>query len=82
MSGDPDRPGCEPAGPVEYVLPLVVRIERDCPPAHTAALEAAARAVLTVLADPRSVDGEWAAAVAAWQAGPIRKVVRRARGAA
>lgn len=83
MSDDPDRPGPSATGQVEYVLPLVVRIERDGPPAHTAALEAAARTVLTVLTDPRSVDGgAWAAAVDAWQAGRIRKVVRRTRGAA
>ena len=33
--------------PLELVLPLVVRIERDTPPRRTDALEAAARAVLT-----------------------------------
>lgn len=68
--------------PPEHVLPLVVRVERDAPPARTDALEAAARAVLTLLADPRTTDGSWAEAVSAWQAGRIRKVVRRARGAA
>ncbi|GAB2927863.1 peptidyl-tRNA hydrolase [Nonomuraea fastidiosa] len=61
-----------------YVLPLVVRIERATPPERTDALEAAAKAVLDLLADP----GEWAAEVHAWEAtGKIRKVVRRARGA-
>jgi peptidyl-tRNA hydrolase len=65
----------------QFVLPLVVRIERDAPPARTAALEAAARAVLTFLADERSVEGEWADRVTAWTDGRIRKVVRRARGA-
>ena len=62
------------------VLPLVVRIERSAPPTRTDALEAAARAVLSLLADPRAVDGEWADAVRRWEAGRIRKVVRRARG--
>jgi peptidyl-tRNA hydrolase len=66
----------------QYALPLVVRVERATPPERTDALEAAARAVLTLLSDPRSIDGEWAGAVAAWQEGRIRKVVRRARGAA
>ncbi|HEV2636963.1 MAG TPA: peptidyl-tRNA hydrolase [Actinocrinis sp.] len=66
----------------QYVLPLVVRIERDAPPARTDALQTAARAVLTLLADPRSRgEGEWAALIEAWQDGRIRKVVRRARGA-
>lgn len=66
----------------QFVLPLVVRIERAAPPARTDALETAARAVLTMLTDPRSVgEGEWARAMRDWQDGRIRKVVRRARGA-
>lgn len=68
--------------PPQFVLPLVVRIERDAPPARTDALETAARAVLTLLADERSAgEGEWAEAVRDWQDARIRKVVRRARGA-
>ncbi len=66
----------------QYVLPLVVRIERAQPPARTDALETAARAVLVMLSDDRSLgDGEWAGAVRAWEDARIRKVVRRARGA-
>jgi len=67
----------------QYALPLVVRVERDSPPARTDALEGAARAVLWFLDDPRVTDsdGEWADAVRAWTDGRIRKVVRRARGA-
>ena len=66
----------------QFVLPLVVRIERGAPPARTDALETAARAVLTILSDERSVgDGEWAQAMLDWQDARIRKVVRRARGA-
>jgi hypothetical protein len=65
----------------ELVLPLVVRIEKAEPPARTDALEAAARAVLELLTDPRTETGDWAAPVHAWTAGRIRKVVRRARGA-
>lgn len=54
---------------------------------RTDALEGAARAVLVFLSDPRvtgvgGVDGEWTAAARAWQDARIRKVVRRARGAA
>jgi peptidyl-tRNA hydrolase len=68
----------------QYALPLVIRVERGAPPARTDALEAAARAVLRFLSDPRvtAPDGEWAAATRAWTDARIRKVVRRARGAA
>jgi peptidyl-tRNA hydrolase len=67
----------------QYALPLVVRVERTAPPSRTDALEGAARAVLTFLADPRvtEVGGEWSAAAQAWEDARIRKVVRRARGA-
>lgn len=65
----------------QYVLPLLVRLERTEPPARTDALETSARAVLTLLADPRATgDGEWAELVHAWEDARIRKVVRRARG--
>ncbi|MFF0788863.1 peptidyl-tRNA hydrolase [Streptomyces spiralis] len=66
----------------QFVLPLVVRIERAAPPPRTDALETAARAVLVLLGDERSRgEGEWARAVRDWQDARIRKVVRRARGA-
>jgi peptidyl-tRNA hydrolase len=66
----------------QFVLPLVVRIEKGDPPARTDALETAARAVLVMLGDERSAgEGEWAQAMRDWQDARIRKVVRRARGA-
>ncbi|MFI5619402.1 aminoacyl-tRNA hydrolase [Streptomyces sp. NPDC051567] len=66
----------------QFVLPLVVRIEKTGPPTRTDALETAARAVLVLLADERARGGgEWAEAVRDWQDARIRKVVRRARGA-
>jgi peptidyl-tRNA hydrolase len=66
----------------EYVLTLVVRVEKTARPGQTDALETAARAVLAILADERSAgEGEWAEAMRAWQDARIRKVVRRARGA-
>jgi peptidyl-tRNA hydrolase len=65
----------------QFALPLVIRVERASPPERTHALEAAARAVLVFLTDPRTVDGEWTEAFRAWADGRIRKVVRRARGA-
>lgn len=75
------EPGARDHAP-QFVLPLVARIERAAPPARTDALETAARAVLVMLSDERSVgDGEWAQAVRDWQDARIRKVVRRARGA-
>ncbi|MFH9013445.1 aminoacyl-tRNA hydrolase [Streptomyces sp. NPDC017943] len=83
VSDSPFRsdPSARDAAP-QFVLPLVVRIERADPPARTDALETAARAVLTILADERSEgDGAWARAVRDWQDARIRKVVRRARGA-
>ncbi|MGI5378915.1 peptidyl-tRNA hydrolase [Streptomyces sp. CA-251387] len=74
-------PGARDHAP-QFVLPLVVRIERAAPPARTDALETAARAVLVILSDERSVgDGEWAQAIRDWEDARIRKVVRRARGA-
>jgi len=83
-----DQPAATPAATSrdeapQYVLPLVVRIERDTPPQRTDALETAARAVLAFLNDPRATDpeGEWTPLVHAWTDGRIRKVVRRARGA-
>lgn len=78
-SGDRNDPRDEKP---QYVLPLVVRIERDAPPVRTDALETSARAVLEILADDRSLgEGEWARAMTDWQDARIRKVVRRARGA-
>ncbi|MER5373187.1 aminoacyl-tRNA hydrolase [Streptomyces sp. NPDC002553] len=66
----------------QFVLPLVLHLEKAAPPARTDALETAARAVLVLLSDERAAgDGEWAQAVRDWQDARIRKVVRRARGA-
>ncbi|MCD9873037.1 peptidyl-tRNA hydrolase [Streptomyces guryensis] len=66
----------------QFVLPLVVHMEKAAPPARTDALETAARAVLVMLSDERSLgDGEWAQVMRDWQDARIRKVVRRARGA-
>ncbi|HWD80495.1 MAG TPA: peptidyl-tRNA hydrolase [Kribbella sp.] len=66
---------------MEQVLTLVVRVEKNARPSQTDALETAARAVLAILADERSYgEGEWAAAMAAWQDNRIRKITKRARG--
>ncbi len=68
----------EPGAVDEWVLPLVVRIERDSPPTRTDALEAAALAVLSMVTTD---EPDWVDAVRAWDGSRIRKVVRRARGA-
>ncbi|NEC19138.1 peptidyl-tRNA hydrolase [Streptomyces parvus] len=82
-SGSPFRSGpTDRDRAPQFVLPLVLHLEKTDPPARTDALRAAARAVLTILSDERSLgDGEWAAAMRDWQDARIRKVVRRARGA-
>ncbi|GAA2729464.1 aminoacyl-tRNA hydrolase [Streptomyces nogalater] len=82
-SARPPSSGSDPRDETpQYVLPLVVRIERSAPPARTDALQTAARAVLVLLGDERAHgDGEWAEAVRNWEDARIRKVVRRARGA-
>jgi len=64
-------------------MQMVARIEKVDPPSATAVCGAAALAVVRVLSDERAEpEGPWHEAVAAWTAGPIRKLTRRARGAA
>jgi len=61
-------------------MQLVIHRNKHDPANHLDVLEAAGMAVVQLLADPRSTDPQdpWAAAVAHWRAGWIRKVVRRA----
>lgn len=61
-------------------MPVVVRAERGSEPTASAVAEAAAMAVVRLLDDARSVEGEWQADVGRWVDGRIRKVARRARG--
>jgi len=63
-----------------WAMQLAVRAEKATPPTHEAVCEAAAMAVVALLADPRTTDGAWHEAVRHWESGPIRKVTRRARG--
>ena len=75
---DPTGPGGA-AGP--WALQIAVRYDKAALPTHRAVCAAAARAVVTLLADERSRgEGEWAPAVHHWRDGRIRKLVRRARG--
>ncbi|MDR7302969.1 aminoacyl-tRNA hydrolase [Haloactinomyces albus] len=63
------------------LMPMVLRIERNEPPARTDLLQAAASAAIAVCLDERCrPGGEWRDAVGTWAAGRIRKVARRARG--
>jgi peptidyl-tRNA hydrolase len=70
----------DPPGEAPWAMPIVVRVEKGAEPTALAVAEATATAVVRLLADPRSTDGEWAAAVIRWLDGRIRKVARRARG--
>ena len=63
-------------------MQLVAHIEKSAPSARTAVLEAAATAVVRLLADERAQrGGDWFEAVEWWTDGRIRKHCRRARGA-
>ena len=70
-------------GEVPWALQVVVRVERDPTPQHTAVLQATASAVALALVAFTADDAEQDVRdrTERWRAGPIRKVVRRARGA-
>ena len=73
----------DPDGEAPWVMQLVSLVDKVSPPDHSAVCEAAAMAVVSLLADERAQPGgEWSPAVQRWLAGRIRKHVRRARGAA
>lgn len=67
----------------EYVLPVVLHLEKDSTLTHQEALELMAYGMMEFLKDSRcSPGGEWYETVQAWSTGNrFRKVVRRARGA-
>jgi peptidyl-tRNA hydrolase len=68
---------------VPWAMQIVVLVERDPAPQHTAVLCATASAVAVALAAFTEPDGDprIRARTERWRSGPIRKVVRRARGA-
>ncbi len=68
---------------VPWALQVVVRVEKAAPPSHTAVLRATGSAVALALAafTAADADPEVRARTERWRSGPIRKVVRRARGA-
>ncbi|MGY1832834.1 peptidyl-tRNA hydrolase [Geodermatophilus sp. SYSU D01180] len=73
----------DPPGEAPWAMQLVARVERVAPPGRTAVCEAAATAVVRLLADDRALPGgEWEPLVRRWTDGAIRKHCRRARGVA
>jgi peptidyl-tRNA hydrolase len=66
----------DPEGEVPWALQLAIRAEKATPPTHEAVCEAAATAVVLLLASP-----EWTEQIQRWENGRIRKLTRRARGA-
>ncbi|MFT3715763.1 MAG: peptidyl-tRNA hydrolase [Gordonia sp. (in: high G+C Gram-positive bacteria)] len=76
-ASDPDDPA------LVLAMPLVLRIEKTQVPDRQSLLTAAARATVLACLDPRAdTGGEWASAFDVWCDGRIRKIARRARGAA
>ncbi|GAB2807781.1 aminoacyl-tRNA hydrolase [Actinocorallia aurea] len=76
MSDHPPVVHDDPEGEPPWAMQLAIRAEKAEPPSHEAVCEAAASAVVHLLADERFTD-----AVERWEDGRIRKVTRRARGA-
>lgn len=74
----------DPADPAQVLaMQLVLHIEKKDPPARSAILAAAAAAAVALCLDERcGPGGEWEAPYKAWSGARIRKVSRRARGAA
>lgn len=66
-----------------WAMQIVVRVEKNPSPAHTAVLRATGSAVAVAIATFTSSEAEPEVRerTERWRSGPIRKVVRRARGA-
>ena len=66
---------------IPWGMQIAVRYDKVRPPRRIDVAEAAARAVVALLASPRTAPGgDWHDAVEHWRSGRIRKLVRRARG--
>lgn len=75
----PDHEAIEHGTP--WAMPLVVLRDKHAMAREVDVAEAAATAVVRLLADPRSApDGPWHEAVQLWRNARIRKLVRRADG--
>lgn len=68
---------------VPWAMQVVVRVEKSRPPGHSAVLRATGSAVAVAIATftGPDADPEVRSRTERWRSGPIRKVVRRARGA-
>jgi len=63
----------DPPGEAPWAMPIVVRAEKGAEPTEAGVAEAAATAVMQLLDDPRSIDGEWHDEVQRWlEAGSAR----------
>ena len=89
MNGPTDGPAgvapdAAPTEPAPWALQLAARVEKLNPPLVTDIAAAAALATIELVGhDNAQPDGPWFEPVEAWQGGGrIRKIVRRARGAA
>ena len=66
---------------IPWGMQIAVRYDKVRPPRRIDVAEAAARAVVALLASPRAAPGgDWHDAVERWRSRRIRKLVRRARG--
>ena len=65
-----------------YSMPFIVRVEKDKVPSHEEVIDASVKAFIAFLDDERASSGIWSAVTSEWLKGRIRKVSRRARGAA
>ena len=66
---------------IPWGMQIAVRYDKVHPPRRIDVVEAAARAVVALLASSRAAPGgDWHDAVERWRNGRIRKLVRRARG--
>lgn len=74
----------DPTAPAPWAMQLAARVEKIDPPAVADICAAAALAAIGVIGhDNASLDGPWSEPIDHWQGGGrIRKLVRRARGAA
>lgn len=80
-ASEPDDPWAgAPVSHAPWAMQLALRDDRPERPSHLAVCEAAAAAVVLLLTDPRSTEGEWRERIGRWESAAIRKVVRRGRG--
>lgn len=65
---------------IAWAMQVAVLYDKHHPASHVDTCEAAARAVVELIASEQARSGEWQQAVDFWRDGRIRKLVRRAKG--